>query len=127
MVQVKPDYSNYILIYDYLREDGVSFLRDSFKSNDRKTVPLVWFNKFDLIIGYAFLEHRDEGLMAHCVFRGEHNAVKAPMLNSNQYGLTFYTSGDADIQNGVIKSGNVTAVCVTPRELIPYYLDEVVK
>ena len=51
MFMVKPDYSNYILIYDYLREDGVSFLRDSFKSNDRKTVPLIWFNNFDLIIG----------------------------------------------------------------------------
>ena len=61
--------------------------------------------------------------MAHCVFRDDHNAVKAPMLNSDHYGLTFYTSGDADIQNGVINSGSVSAVCVTPKELIPYYLD----
>lgn len=49
--------------------DGRTIMRDAFRDNDGKTVPLVWnhrHDKPDNVLGHALLENRPEGVYAYC-------------------------------------------------------------
>ena len=45
--------------------DGRTIMKDAFKDNDGKTVPLIWNHRHDgvnEVLGHALLENRDEGV-----------------------------------------------------------------
>ena len=51
--------------------DGRTIMKDAFKDNDGKTVPLIWNHRHDgvnEVLGHALLENRDEGVYAYCKF-----------------------------------------------------------
>lgn len=78
--------------------DGRTIMKNAFKHQDGATVPLVWNHKHgdpENVLGYAKLEHREEGVYAYCTFnnteRGqlakqlvEHGDIKSFSIFANQ-------------------------------------------
>ena len=51
--------------------DGRTIMKDAFKANDGKRVPLVWNHRHDnpeCVLGHAMLENRKDGVYAYCKF-----------------------------------------------------------
>lgn len=51
--------------------DGRMIMKDAFKANDGKRVPLVWNHRHDnpeCVLGHAILENREDGVYAYCKF-----------------------------------------------------------
>lgn len=75
----KPyDFGGWATKANLLCSDGRMIMRDAFKHNNGKTVPVVWnhdHNTPDNVLGHAVLENREDGVYAYCVFndteRGE--------------------------------------------------------
>lgn len=63
--------------------DGRVIMKDAFKHNNGKKVPLVWMhehNNPDNVLGHATLENRDEGVYAYCKFNDSKAANQAKLL-----------------------------------------------
>ena len=63
--------------------DGRVILKEAFKHNDGKKVPLVWNHQHEEVtnvLGYAVLEHHDEGMLAYCSFNDTENGQYAKEL-----------------------------------------------
>lgn len=69
--------------YNVRCSDGRVILKDAFKHNDGKKVPLVWNHQHEEVtnvLGYAVLEHHDEGMLAYCAFNDTENGQYAKHL-----------------------------------------------
>lgn len=63
--------------------DGRTIMKDAFKENDGKTVPLVWnhqHNDPDNVLGHALLENREDGVYAYCKFNDSEAGKTAKLL-----------------------------------------------
>lgn len=63
--------------------DGRTIMKDAFKENDGKTVPLVWnhqHNDPDNVLGHALLENRGDGVYAYCKFNESEAGKTAKLL-----------------------------------------------
>ena len=77
------DFSGWATRYNVKCSDGRTIMKDAFKHQDGASVPLVWnhnHNSPDNVLGKAFLEHRDEGVYAYCVFNGSESGQTAKEL-----------------------------------------------
>lgn len=80
---MKYDFSGWATRNNLRCSDGRTIMKDAFKGNDGKTVPLVWnhqHNNPDNILGHAILENRDEGVYAYCVFNDSESGRNAKLL-----------------------------------------------
>lgn len=69
--------------YNVKCTDGRVILKDAFKHNDGKEVPLVWnhqHNDPSNILGKAILEYTEEGMLAHCSFNDTENGQRSRKL-----------------------------------------------
>ena len=67
----KFDFSGWATKANVKCSDGRTIMKDAFKHNNGKTVPLVWnhdHNDAFNVLGHALLENRDEGVYAYCKF-----------------------------------------------------------
>src|SRR5574344_477725 len=63
--------------------DGRTIMKDAFKDNDGKTVPLVWMHQHNdpnNVLGHALLEKRDEGVYSYCKFNDSEAGKMAKLL-----------------------------------------------
>lgn len=63
--------------------DGRVIMKDAFKENDGKSVPLVWnhqHNDPDNVLGHAMLKNREDGVYAYCTFNDSPKAKTAKLL-----------------------------------------------
>lgn len=63
--------------------DGRTIMRDAFKDDDGRTVPLVWnhqHNDVNNVLGHALLQNRPEGVYAYCKFNDSESGQTAKML-----------------------------------------------
>ena len=71
MADIKYDFSGFATKYGLLCTDGRTIQKGAFKHNDGQRIPLVWqhlHNDPNNVLGYAILEHRDEGVYAYGYF-----------------------------------------------------------
>ena len=67
----KFDFSGWATKANLKCSDGRTIMKDAFKDNDGKSVPLVWNHQHNdptNILGHALLQNRDEGVYAYCTF-----------------------------------------------------------
>ena len=67
----KFDFSGWATKVNLKCSDGRTIMKDAFKDNDGKSVPLVWnhqHNDPSNVLGHALLQNRDEGVYAYCTF-----------------------------------------------------------
>lgn len=79
----KYDFCGWATKVDLLCSDGRTIMKDAFKHNDGKKVPLVWnhqHNDPNEILGHAVLENRDEGVYAYCTFNDTESGSTAKLL-----------------------------------------------
>jgi hypothetical protein len=101
-VEAKPDFSGYATKAGLKCSDGRTIMPDAFKHQDKQTVPLVWqhnHNEPSNVLGYAILEHRDDGVYAYGFFNETDAAKNAKTL----------------VQHGDIKSLSIYANQLTEK------------
>jgi hypothetical protein len=98
----KPDFSGYATKAGLKCSDGRTIMPDAFKHQDKETVPLVWqhgHNEPSNVLGYATLEHREDGVYAYGFFNDTDQAKNARTL----------------VQHGDIKSLSIYANQLTEK------------
>ena len=84
------DFSGWATRANLKCSDGRTIMKDAFKHNDGKVVPLVWnhqHNDPSEVLGHALLENREEGVYAYCKFNN---------TESGQTAKSLVTNGDVD-------------------------------
>lgn len=72
----KYDFSGYATRANLKCSDGHIIMKDAFKDDDGKRVPLVWNHRHgDVteVLGHADLENREDGVYAYCTFNDTEN------------------------------------------------------
>lgn len=72
----KYDFSGYATRANLKCSDGRIIMKDAFKDDDGKRVPLVWNHRHgDVteVLGHADLENREDGVYAYCTFNDTEN------------------------------------------------------
>ena len=100
--EAKPDFSGYATKAGLKCSDGRTITPDAFKHQDQATVPLVWqhgHNEPSNVLGYANLEHREDGIYCYGFFNDTEQAQNAKTL----------------VQHGDIKSLSIYANNLTEK------------
>lgn len=79
----KYDFSGWATKNNLKCSDGRTIMKDAFKNDDGKTVPLVWNHQHNEpinVLGHALLENRSEGVYAYCTFNDTESGRNAKLL-----------------------------------------------
>jgi HK97 family phage prohead protease len=126
-VEAKPDFSGYATKAGLKCSDGRTIMPDAFKHQDKETVPLVWqhgHNEPSNVLGYATLEHREDGIYAYGFFNDtdpgknartlvQHGDIKSLSIYANQ--LTEKTK---QVLHGFIREVSLVLSGANPGALI---------
>lgn len=77
------DFSGWATRANLKCSDGTTIMKDAFKENNGKTVPLVWnhnHNDPENVLGHALLENRGDGVYAYCKFNDSKTGKTAKLL-----------------------------------------------
>lgn len=108
------DFSGWATKANLKCSDGRTIMKDAFKENDGKQVPLVWnhqHNDPDNVLGHALLENRDEGVYAYCKFNESESGKTAKLLvqHGDVNALSIYANQLKQNMNNVLH-GNIREV-----------------
>jgi Caudovirus prohead serine protease len=126
-VEAKPDFSGYATRAGLKCSDGRTIMPDAFKHQDKETVPLVWqhnHNEPSNVLGYATLEHREDGVYAYGFFNEtdaaknartlvEHGDIKSLSIYANQL-----TEKSKQVLHGFIRELSLVLSGANPGALI---------
>ena len=77
------DFSGWATRANLKCSDGRTIMKDAFKHNDGKIVPLVWnhqHNDPNEVLGHALLKNMDDGVYAYCKFNDTESGQTAKLL-----------------------------------------------
>jgi Caudovirus prohead serine protease len=125
--EATPDFSGYATKAGLKCSDGRTITPDAFKHQDKETVPLVWqhnHNEPANVLGYAILEHRDDGVYAYGYFNEtepaknartlvEHGDIKSLSIYANQL-----TEKSKQVLHGFIRELSLVLSGANPGALI---------
>jgi Caudovirus prohead serine protease len=126
-VEATPDFSGYATKAGLKCADGRIIMPDAFKHQDKATVPLVWqhaHNEPSNVLGYATLEHRDDGVYAYGFFNDtdaaknartlvQHGDIKSLSIYANQL-----TEKSKQVLHGFIRELSLVLSGANPGALI---------
>lgn len=104
------DYMGYVVKYDREYTNGEVFDKNAFKVNGPHTIYIGSVFGYDKVLGIAYLEHLDDGVVARCRFFDDDlcNFIKAGLERPDGFVLTFsatnVTRNDNHVQRGDIES-----------------------
>ena len=107
--------------------DGRIIVRDAFKDNNGKKVPLVWnhqHNEPTNVLGHALLENRAEGVYAYCKFNSSESGKNAKILveEGDVNALSIYANqlkqNGADVVHGNIHEVSLVLAGANPGAFI---------
>jgi hypothetical protein len=127
MSNTKFDFSGYATKNGLRCADGRVIIKDAFKHQSGKTVPLVWqhlHNEPANILGHAILENREDGVYCYAVFNDteagqnakalvEHKDISALSIHANQL-----KQKGADVLHGMIREVSLVLAGANPGALI---------
>lgn len=126
-VETTPDFSGWATKVGLKCSDGRTILPNAFKHHDGQTVPLVWqhnHNTPDNVLGYAVLEHRDEGVYTYAYFNETPQGKNAKVLvqHGDVKSLSIYanelTERAKQVIHGVIREVSLVLSGANPGALI---------
>lgn len=108
------DFSGWATKANLKCSDGRTIMKDAFKDNDGKQVPLVWnhqHNDPDNVLGHALLENRNEGVYAYCKFNDSESGKTAKLLvqHGDVNALSIYANQLKQYMSNVVH-GNIREV-----------------
>lgn len=123
------DFSGWATKYDIRCSDGRTIRKDAFKDDDGRRVPLVWMHQHKdpmNVLGYAVLEHRDEGEYAYCSFNDTTPGKQAKELvcHGDVCSLSIFannlTQDRGNVLHGSIKEVSVVLAGANPGAVIDF-------
>ena len=122
-----PDFGGYATKNGLKCSDGLTIMSGAFKHNSGMKVPLVWQHQYDApanILGYATLEHRDDGVYALGFFNDTEQGQTAKRLvkHGDVTALSIYANrlskqGD-NVVHGDIKEVSLVMAGANPGAFI---------
>lgn len=121
------DFSGWATKANIRCSDGRIIMKDAFKQNDGKTVPLVWNHNHDDpndVLGHALLENRSEGVYAYCKFNDTETGQTAKQLvkNGDVVSLSIYANqlkhNKANVVHGNIRELSLVLAGANPEACI---------
>lgn len=105
------DFSGYATKYDLRCTDGRTIRKGAFKHSDGRRIPLVWQHVHsdpNNILGYAILEHRDDGVYAYGYFNKSSAGVqgKAVVEHGDISSMSIYANKLIEKEN-LVHSGEI--------------------
>ena len=129
---VEYDFSGWATRNNIKCSDGRTILKDAFKHNDGKQVPLVWnhqHNESANVLGHAILENREDGVYAYCKFNNTEAGKNAKLLveHGDVNALSIYANGLKQ-QQGNVMHGNIREVSLVLAGANPgAFIDSIIK
>lgn len=120
---MKYDFSGYATRNNVKCSDGRIIMRDAFKDNDHKNVPLVWQHDHmspDNVLGHAMLENREDGVYAYGRFNDTPSGLNAKELvkNGDVRALSIYANklkqNGANVIHGAIREVSLVLAGANP-------------
>lgn len=120
---MKYDFSGYATRNNVKCSDGRVIMRDAFKDNDHKNVPLVWQHDHmspDNVLGHAMLENREDGVYAYGCFNDTPSGLNAKELvkNGDVRALSIYANKlkqeGANVIHGAIREVSLVLAGANP-------------
>lgn len=120
---MKYDFSGYATRNNIKCSDGRVIMRDAFKDNDHKKVPLVWQHDHmspDNVLGHAMLENREDGVYAYGCFNDTPSGLNAKELvkNGDVRALSIYANklkqDGAKVIHGAIREVSLVLAGANP-------------
>jgi HK97 family phage prohead protease len=120
---MKYDFSGYATRNNVKCSDGRVIMRDAFKDNDHKNVPLVWQHDHmspDNVLGHAMLENREDGVYAYGCFNDTPSGLNAKELvkNGDVRALSIYANklkqNGANVIHGAIREVSLVLAGANP-------------
>lgn len=133
MSKKQYDFSGWATVHGVKCSDGVTILKDAFKDNDGKTVPLVWnHDHSDVanVLGHALLENREKGVYAYCSFNDTDAGKRAKELirHGDLDSLSIYanklTRKGSDVSHGLIRELSLVLAGANPLAHIDFVLQQ---
>lgn len=129
---MKYDFSGWATKNNIQCSDGRTILKDAFKDNDGKEVPLVWnheHNDMLNVLGHALLENREDGVYAYCFLndteRGQH--AKEAIQHGDIAALSIYANRlqqqGGNVLHGAIRELSLVYAGANPGA----YIDSVIR
>src|SRR3954447_5136132 len=125
--KAKPDFSGWATKAGLKCSDGRTIMPDAFKHQHEETVPLVWQHNHSEpsnVLGYATLEHREDGVYAYGFFNDtpqgqnakklvQHKDIKSLSIYANQL-----TERSKQVLHGFIRELSLVLSGANPGALI---------
>lgn len=112
--------------------DGRTIMKDAFKDDDGRQVPLVWNHRYngpEEVLGHAMLENRDEGVYAYCKFNDTESGKTAKLLvqhgdvNALSICATNLNQNGSMVMHGIIREVSLVLAGANPGA----YIESVMK
>ena len=128
---MKYDFSGWATKNNLKCSDGLTIVKDAFKENNGRTVPLIWnheHNDPNNVLGHAMLENREDGVYAYCKFNDTPTAQNAK--NMVQHGdivaLSIYAN-QLQKQGNYVMHGQIREVSLVLAGANPgAFIDDVI-
>lgn len=124
------DFAGWATRYNIKCTDGRTIMHNAFKDCDGKKVPLVWNHKHDspdAVVGYAILEHHDEGMRTYGYFNKNEmaKAAREDVIHGDVDSLSIYAN-KLKQQGGNVIHGTIREVSlVLAGANIGAYIDDI--
>ena len=119
----KYDFSGYATRANLKCSDGRIIMKDAFKGDDGKQVPLVWNHRHgdvSEVLGHAVLENREDGVYAYCTFNDTENGkigkalVEHGDVNALSIGANKLKQVGSQVLHGVIREVSLVLAGANP-------------
>ena len=128
-----PDFGGWATKANLKCSDGRTILPDAFKHMDKQQVPLVWMHGHsnpENVLGYAVLEHRDEGVYCKAYFNETpagknaklqvaHGDIKHLSIYANQL-IEKAIQGGKNVIHGMIREVSLVLAGANPGAMIDF-------
>lgn len=128
---MKYDFCGYATRNNVKCSDGRIILKDAFRDDDGKKVPLVWnhqHNNPDTVLGHAILENRDDGVYAYASFNDTDSGQRAKELvrHGDVNALSIYANKLKEtagrVMHGVIREVSLVYAGANPKAYIDSFV-----
>lgn len=125
------DFCGWATKYGIRCSDGRTIDHGAFKDQDGKQIPLVWnhnHNSPNTVLGYAILEHRDEGMYAYGYFNETDSGKDAKELvrHGDIDSLSIYANrlqqNGANVKHGVLREVSLVYAGANPGAMIDSFM-----
>ena len=125
------DFCGYVTRNNVQCSDGRVILKDAFRDDDGKKVPLVWnhqHNSPENVLGHAILENRDDGVYAYATFNDNDMGQRAKELvrHGDISALSIYANKLKEqagrVMHGIIREVSLVLAGANPEAMIDSFV-----